>query len=375
MSTPSRKRKNEEPHSPRAVERALLPKALLPVYIELSDDEPDAETAETLSRDAIVLPWWLAEQSADRLRAFLDYRDATGRVALARIPLTADWGMDDNIAYLCDNSTPLLLWSVGTLQSITYVASSIMLSPGCDVQLGLLRDLDRDALALLHARSFPAPRDTRSVFRASCSYTGIDGIKVFSEIYDATSAYTSRASMRQITPRELVIGDVVLVEAKVIRRNIATRSRGAATKWQAWQVGFALQSISKLVPRITVKKEAELDDGIPHLSPTDGEQAISYDTDEQVIREREELKKALAAASAETKEFLAMYLAGTLHGVPEDVKELIRLNKQYRRDALLHEYRSRLFAERVYLTILELVDPAALPPFPEFVAMYYIQIE
>ncbi len=67
--------------------------------------------------------------------------------------------------------------------------------------------------------------------------------------------------MRRITPRELVIGDVVLVEARIIRRNIATRPRAAATKWQAWQVGFALQSISKLVPRITVKKEVELDDG------------------------------------------------------------------------------------------------------------------
>lgn len=88
-----------------------------------------------------------------------------------------------------------------------------------------------------------------------------------------------------------------------------------------------------------------------------------------------ELRQDLAAASAETKEFLAMYLAGTLRGVPEDVKELIRLNKQYRRDALLHEYRSRLFAERVYSAFLEFVDPAALPPFPEFVAMYYVQIE
>ncbi len=42
-----------------------MPKALLPVYIELSDEEPDAETAEMLSRDAIVLPWWLAEQSPE----------------------------------------------------------------------------------------------------------------------------------------------------------------------------------------------------------------------------------------------------------------------------------------------------------------------
>lgn len=92
-----------------------------------------------------------------RLRTFLDYRDAAGRVALARIPATADWGVDDNIAYLCEMSTPLLLWAVGTLQSITLVASDVMLNPGCDVQLNLLRDLDRDALALLHARSCPAP--------------------------------------------------------------------------------------------------------------------------------------------------------------------------------------------------------------------------
>ncbi len=69
--------------------------------------------------------------------------------------------------------------------------------------------------------------------------------------------------MRKITPRELVIGDVVLVEAKVMRRNLSMRRTPISAKWQAWRVEFALHSISKLVPRITMRSKPPPDNQFP----------------------------------------------------------------------------------------------------------------
>lgn len=82
-----------------------------------------------------------------------------------------------------------------------------------------------------------------------------------------------------------------------------------------------------------------------------------------------ELGKALTLATAEAKDFLRQYHADTLR-IPEDVKELMRLVKQYHKEALLYQYRGLLFIEQIYV----LQDANIRLSFSDLVALY-MQIE
>lgn len=58
--------------------------------------------------------------------------------------------------------------------------------------------------------------------------------------------------MKRLTPADLVVGDIVLAEAKVVRHE-AARLPGRA--WSGWRVHFQLVSVSKLASRVVVKEE------------------------------------------------------------------------------------------------------------------------
>lgn len=59
--------------------------------------------------------------------------------------------------------------------------------------------------------------------------------------------------MKTLSQGALVVGDLVLVEANITRRDVGRRR--ASRGWTTWAVEFTLQSISRLVPRVLVKKE------------------------------------------------------------------------------------------------------------------------
>lgn len=86
----------------------------------------------------------------------MEYRDSDFRIALARVPATADWGRGRCSALLCVNGEPIRLWVVGTLQDISYTASDVVTRAGCSIVVGLLRDIDRESLHMLHAKLYPS---------------------------------------------------------------------------------------------------------------------------------------------------------------------------------------------------------------------------
>lgn len=63
--------------------------------------------------------------------------------------------------------------------------------------------------------------------------------------------------MPRLSPRDLVIGDIVLVEATVVRRSLR---RGKAREWTHWAIEFHLDAISRIMPRFRMKKEDISDD-------------------------------------------------------------------------------------------------------------------
>ncbi len=77
-------------------------------------------------------------------------------------------------------------------------------------------------------------------------------LKLFSDIYDATTTYCENVRMKHLFPANLVVGDIMLAEANVVRHETA-RARGRASG--AWKVHFHLLSVSKLASRVVVKEE------------------------------------------------------------------------------------------------------------------------
>ncbi|KAH9852848.1 hypothetical protein C2E23DRAFT_868384 [Lenzites betulinus] len=212
-----------------------------------------SDSSNSLTRDAIVLPWWFSGQSSERLRVFLDYRDTASRFALSKVPIMAvGWGKGRDAMVLCVKTQPVQLWVVGTLQTVSYVLSDVDPRAGCDVTLKLLRDIDRDALSAIYSKARPYPREPHVVFHASRSSKGSEVIELFPNIYDATETYKAKSAMMRLSPRDLVVGDIVLVEATVIRRSVR---RGKAQEWSYWDVEFQLDAISRLLPRLRIKKE------------------------------------------------------------------------------------------------------------------------
>lgn len=66
--------------------------------------------------------------------------------------------------------------------------------------------------------------------------------QMFPHVYDATEAYQTKSEMKRLSLRDLVVGDIVLVEATVTRHSVR---RGRAREWTCWDVDFRLDAISK----------------------------------------------------------------------------------------------------------------------------------
>ncbi|CDO68930.1 hypothetical protein BN946_scf185000.g73 [Trametes cinnabarina] len=99
-------------------------------------------------------------------------------------------------------------------------------------------------------------------------------------------------------------------------------------------------------------------------------QSESCEVIDKVMQARKELACALARATNENQEYMKKYQDGSLR-VPEDVKELMRLCKQYRKDALQHQYDGQRLAEyilRLRAACLVHQDLSTLPPLPDEIA-------
>lgn len=70
--------------------------------------------------------------------------------------------------------------------------------------------------------------------------------QVFREIYDARTRYTAKPEMQPLSPTDLSIGDLVLVECWLVRSRIDRSSHA----WTAgWTTAFQLRSLSLLLSR------------------------------------------------------------------------------------------------------------------------------
>lgn len=138
--------------------------------------EEATDSPKSLVREAIILPWWFtgypieyvvstdgsspqlpnSMEISRRIQAFLEYRDSNLRMALARVPATANWGRGRYSAFLCVGGEPIRLWVLGTMQDISYTASDVISRAGCHMVIGLLRDVDRESLHMLHSKSYPS---------------------------------------------------------------------------------------------------------------------------------------------------------------------------------------------------------------------------
>ncbi|KAI9059287.1 hypothetical protein FKP32DRAFT_1606291 [Trametes sanguinea] len=233
-----------------------------PEAISIGSDT-ESDTSERLAKDAIVLPWWIGANTTERLRTFLDYEGVGPRKSLISLPRLPSWGFHDKTAYLCEDGRPIQLWVVGILDSMSFFASTAHSNPGTAIAISLLRDLDRDALAAVKSMGKPPTPPFDNMFRASKAGYGINNsIQLFTEVYDATEAYGSKLSMKQIPASSLVAGDVVLAEVKVVRYELGPHKNQG--RWTSWRIDFELQSISRLVARPVVKIERE-DDGFEEV--------------------------------------------------------------------------------------------------------------
>lgn len=63
--------------------------------------------------------------------------------------------------------------------------------------------------------------------------------------------------MKRLSQRDLAVGDIVLAEVSITRRDVGRRR--ASRGWTTWTVEFTLNAVSRVMPRVLVKKE-ELED-------------------------------------------------------------------------------------------------------------------
>lgn len=74
------------------------------------------------------------------------------------------------------------------------------------------------------------------------------GIEVFPYVYDARTVADGDIQVRQIAPSALVMGSVVLVEARSKRYKVETQNEhvGSQPGWPAWRTFLDLKSMTVL---------------------------------------------------------------------------------------------------------------------------------
>ncbi|KAI9060908.1 hypothetical protein FKP32DRAFT_1605164 [Trametes sanguinea] len=192
-------------------------------------------------------PSWMAEDVLQRLHDFLTFSEhSTNRFAVSKVPALATWGDSPNTArYLCFAKKPVTVWLVGTVESKWFQTHNG--DPQDTVNIGIrpLREVDHNAAIGLLSRSHPRKVPTITTFYARRRMTEWTAgalkpsVRMFERIYDATNGFGRKSTLPQMYPADIANGDIVLVEAALIRY----KTGNVKTRWESWNVSFELQSV------------------------------------------------------------------------------------------------------------------------------------
>ncbi|KAI0641641.1 hypothetical protein C8Q79DRAFT_283358 [Trametes meyenii] len=98
----------------------------------------------------------------------------------------------------------------------------------------------------------PPKSSTRRAGRTNC----FECLALFDQIYDATKTFQRKSLMKRLAVEDLMAGDMVLVEVKIVRRRVGRERRTPDWDWASWRDEFVLEAISQLVARDYVRRSA-----------------------------------------------------------------------------------------------------------------------
>ncbi|KAH9858952.1 hypothetical protein C2E23DRAFT_880354 [Lenzites betulinus] len=211
---------------------------------------PTGTLKEPLS-SAVDFPKWVIPAVQKRLRDMMDFTDvSTRRFAVAEVPESARWGRSvdgvDNSRFFCVSDEPLTVWLCGTMTTKWFQNRLGQLQDRVSVGLGLLRERDIDAAVKLLALSEPVKEPKRDIIYAGRFMTewvkgkSMPVVQMFEEIYDASRPGMRRADLPRKMHYDLGPGDLLLVEAFLIRYKTGDTKKD----WETWNTSFELRSIS-----------------------------------------------------------------------------------------------------------------------------------
>lgn len=70
-------------------------------------------------------------------------------------------------------------------------------------------------------------------------------MKVFKEIFDATTSFQNKQDMSPLVVTDLSVGDLVLVECSLVRMRLDKSANGRW--WTTWTTAFQLDAVSLLM--------------------------------------------------------------------------------------------------------------------------------
>ncbi|KAJ6549351.1 hypothetical protein B0H10DRAFT_1969072 [Mycena sp. CBHHK59/15] len=234
-------------------------KATVPTMVPLSALEAALKAARECHLDSQHIDH-CGEDLVGRLARLAVYADATkGIYTIMKCPLDGRWNdfspfdKAESFLRLGNSNKPLVLWAVGEVVDSSLV--SVNGNPPWKVNVSL-KPLDSHIRAfcakLLHGLADPPDSTLSGYWTDGCvnfsAWTSKRGEKArnWDEVYDASARLLSKSAMVKLPAGDVQPGDLVLVEAYIVRyTNKDTRVKGSAA-WNNWLTVMTMLSVSVL---------------------------------------------------------------------------------------------------------------------------------
>ncbi|KAI0648462.1 hypothetical protein C8Q79DRAFT_1045280 [Trametes meyenii] len=264
MSTTRRSKPSAEMPSERPAKRSRLSETSPEDGVVVAEDRdvpPDeqgtgdvAHSSTSLSTAALSLdlPEWVKADIASRLELVSDLQIISEcKFAIAKVPKSAMWGPEndkDLSKFLCVNLQLLTVVYVGSIVSLWF--QDRQGEPHQRANLGVVMLCKRDLKAAVR---LPAQSKPVKVMKGDRVYAGkfmtqwVKGESkpravLFDEIFDLSEADSDKDDMTRRYPYNLGVGDLVVIEANVVRFKTGMDHRS----WDEYGVNFELKNISIL---------------------------------------------------------------------------------------------------------------------------------
>ncbi|KAI0710267.1 hypothetical protein C8Q76DRAFT_798999 [Earliella scabrosa] len=205
-------------------------------------------------RTEITRRRWITDDVIARIeRECLDRSDRRNATfSLSQVPTEIAWGpktvAPDYSGYMCLWTVPATVQATGYITRLQFAAETREPVPRVTVTLELLRELDQVGLERCMDRAGIVVGPSRHTFEATRTGYGVTDLKPFRDVYDATAVLAPVECMPRMCCSELVVGDLVLVQAKLRRMNsIAGWSVGGGAIVNVW---FELEHVCLIHRRL-----------------------------------------------------------------------------------------------------------------------------